>query len=235
MQTYKFHQGETDGVILDLKYNARDIPQRKTKKKAIEEYFEHKTRMLNNSQRAIIRRRWVTMENLMSAEGRKNQIAASIMIDFDIKPRLNNNRGTAILVASSIYDACHYFRIFKTKIFGKYCGIITSYHPNPSSISSEPLDSEARYKFDTYKRFSYRVQGSKKKLIKLLKDLKKKGKKVISYGATYKSATVFNYCNINSSLIDFVIDTTKNKQGKYTPGKHLLIKHRYFFSVFKIF
>ena len=79
-------------------------------------------------------------------------------------------------------------------------------------------------KFDTYKRFSYRVQGSKKKLIKLLKDLKKKGKKVISYGATYKSATVFNYCNINSSLIDFVIDTTKNKQGKYTPGKHLLIK-----------
>ena len=79
-------------------------------------------------------------------------------------------------------------------------------------------------KFDTYKRFSYRVQGSKKKLIKLLKDLKKKGKKVISYGATYKSATVFNYCNINASLIDFVIDTTKNKQGKYTPGKHLLIK-----------
>lgn len=79
-------------------------------------------------------------------------------------------------------------------------------------------------KFDTYKRFSYRVQGSKKKLIKLLKNLKKKGKKVISYGATYKSATVFNYCNINSSLIDFVIDTTKNKQGKYTPGKHLLIK-----------
>ena len=109
--------------------------------------------MLNNSQRAIIRRRWVTMENLMSAEGRKNQIATSIMIDFDIKPRLNRDRGTAILVASSIYDACHYFRIFKNKDFGKYCGIITSYQPSPNLISSEPSDSEERYKFDTYKEF----------------------------------------------------------------------------------
>ncbi len=79
-------------------------------------------------------------------------------------------------------------------------------------------------KYSTYKKFSYRVQNSKKKLIKLLKNLKKKKKKIISYGATYKSATVFNYCNIDSSLIDFVIDNTKNKQGKYTPGKHLLIK-----------
>ena len=153
IHTYKFHQGVTDGVVLDLKYEARDIPQRIISKKAIEDYFENKTKMLNNSQKAILRHRWVTMENLMSAEGRKNQITASIMIDFDIKPRLNNNRGTAILVASSIYDACHYFRIFKTKDFGKYCGIITSYQPNPSFISSEPLNSEERYKFDTYKNF----------------------------------------------------------------------------------
>jgi type I restriction enzyme R subunit len=153
IHTYKFHEGVADGVVLDLKYEARDVPQRITSKKAIEEYFERKTKMLNNSQRAILRRRWATMENLMSAEGRKNQIAASIIIDFDIKPRLNNDRGTAILVASSIYDACHYFRIFKAKDFGKFCGIITSYQPNVNLISSEPLDSEERYKFDTYKKF----------------------------------------------------------------------------------
>ena len=153
IHTYKFHQGVTDGVVRDRRYEARDVPQRITSKKAIEDYFEHKTKMLNNSQRAIIRRRWVTMENLMSAEGRKNQIATSIMIDFDIKPRLNRDRGTAILVASSIHDACHYFRIFKNKDFGKYCGIITSYQPSPSLISSEPSDSAERYKFDTYKEF----------------------------------------------------------------------------------
>jgi len=115
------------------------------------EYFERKTKILNKTQKAIIRNRWATMENLMSAQERKERIAASIIIDFDIKPRLNNNRGTAILVAASIYDACHYFRIFKAKDFGKYCGIVTSYQPKPNSISDEPTNSDERYKFDTYK------------------------------------------------------------------------------------
>ena len=100
IHTYKFHEGVEDGVVLDLKYEARDVPQKLTKPKAIEDYFESKTKMLNKVQKAIIRHRWVTMENLMSAAERKERIAASIIIDFDTKPRLNNNRGTAILVAS---------------------------------------------------------------------------------------------------------------------------------------
>ena len=75
----------------------------------------------------------------------------------------------------------------------------------------------------TYKKFASRVKKSKTDLINLLKNLKRKGKKIISYGATYKSATIFNYCNVNNNLIDYVTDTTKNKQGKFTPGKHLPI------------
>ena len=93
IHTYKFHEGVEDGVVLDLKYEARDVPQKLTKPKAIEDYFESKTKMLNKVQKAIIRHRWVTMENLMSAAERKERIAASIIIDFDTKPRLNNNRG----------------------------------------------------------------------------------------------------------------------------------------------
>ena len=150
IHTYKFHEGVQDGVILDLKYEARDVPQRLTSEKAIEDYFDRKTRTLNNFQKAIIRKRWATMEELMSAEERKARIAASIIHDFDTKPRLNDNRGTAILVAASIYDACHYLRIFKTKTFGNYCGIITSFEPNHNAISREPENSDERYKFDTY-------------------------------------------------------------------------------------
>jgi len=60
-------------------------------------------------------------------------------------------------------------------------------------------------------------------LINLLTKLKKNNKKIISYGATYKSATIFNYCNIGTNFIDYVIDTTLNKQGKFTPGKHIPI------------
>ncbi len=78
-------------------------------------------------------------------------------------------------------------------------------------------------KLATFKKFAKRVIKSKKKLIALLKDLKKKNKKIISYGATYKSTTVFNYCKIGTRYLNYIIDTTKNKQGKFTPGMHIPI------------
>lgn len=150
IHTYKFHQAVADKVVLDLKYEARDVPQRLTSPKAIEAYFEHKTRGLNNFQKAVLRARWATMERLMSAGERKQRIIHSIIEDFDLKPRLNNDRGTAILVASSIYDACHYFRLFQNSPFGQFCGIITSYEPQPGAITLEPANSDERYKYDTY-------------------------------------------------------------------------------------
>lgn len=150
IHTYKFHQAVADKVVLDLKYEARDVPERLTSPKAIEEFFEKKTKTLNNFQKAILRKRWATMEELMSAGERKQRIIFSIIHDFDTKPRLDNNRGTAILVAASIYDACHYFRLFQNTTFGPYCGIITSFEPNHNAISREPPNSDERYKFDTY-------------------------------------------------------------------------------------
>jgi type I restriction enzyme R subunit len=98
----------------------------------------------------LLRGRWATLEKLMSAAERKQRIIANIIEDFSLKPRLNNDRGTAILVAASIYDACHYFRLFQNTPFGPYCGIITSYDPNHNAISREPANSDERYKFDTY-------------------------------------------------------------------------------------
>lgn len=150
IHTYKFHQAVADKVVLDLKYEARDVPQRLTSQRAIDQWFEQKTKGLNNFQKSVLRRRWATMEELMSAEERKARIAAGIIHDFAVKARLNNDRGTAILVAASIYDACHYFRIFQAKPFGQYCGIVTSFEPNHNAISREPKDSDERYKFDTY-------------------------------------------------------------------------------------
>lgn len=150
IHTYKFDEAVADKVVLDLKYEARDVPQRLTSKKAVDAWFEQKTRGLNNFQRSVLRKRWATMEELMSAGERKQRIIADIIHDFGVQPRLNNDRGTAILVAASIYDACHYFRLFQNTPFGKYCGIITSYEPNHNAISREPKDSDERFKFDTY-------------------------------------------------------------------------------------
>ena len=78
-------------------------------------------------------------------------------------------------------------------------------------------------KFNSYKKFANRVLNSKKKLKNLLNLLKKIKKLIISYGATYKSTTVFNFCKLNSKLIKYVTDTTLNKQGKFTPGTHIRI------------
>ncbi len=131
IHTYKFHEGVADRVILDLKYEARDVPQRLTSQAAIDKWFEQKTRGLNNFQKAELRKRWATMEELMSAGERKQRIIADIIEDFSLKPRLNSDRGTAILVAASIYDACHYYRLLQNTSFGAYCGIITLVRAEP--------------------------------------------------------------------------------------------------------
>jgi SAM-dependent methyltransferase len=91
---------------------------------------------------------------------------------------------------------------------------------------NETIYSEKKAGLDklaTFLNFSKKVQKSKKDLINLLKKLKQKNKKIISYGATYKSTTIFNYCNLGKKYFSYVTDTTFNKQGKYTPGKHIPI------------
>jgi type I restriction enzyme R subunit len=150
IHTYKFNEAVADKVVLDLKYEARAVPQRLISPKAVDDWFEKAAKGLNNYQKSILRKRWATMEELMSSGERKQRIMADIIHDFGVRPRLSNERGTAILVAASIYDACHYYRLFQNTSFGKHSGLITSFEPNHNAISQEPKDSDERYKFDTY-------------------------------------------------------------------------------------
>ncbi|RZL65966.1 MAG: HsdR family type I site-specific deoxyribonuclease [Variovorax sp.] len=150
IHTYKFDQAVADKVVLDLKYEARDVPQRLTSPEHVDAWFEKAAKGLNNFQKSVLRKRWATMEELMSSGERKQRIIADINHDFGVRPRLNNDRGTAILVAASIYDACHYYRLFQNSPLEPHCGLITSYEPNHNAISQEPKDSDERYKFDTY-------------------------------------------------------------------------------------
>jgi len=76
----------------------------------------------------------------------------------------------------------------------------------------------------TYKLFATRVKKSKIKLQKILNKIKSFNTEIVGYGATYKSATVYNYCNINAKKINYIVDTTINKQNKFTPGSHIKIK-----------
>jgi len=169
IHTYKFQQAVADKVVLDLKYEARDVPQRLGSRAAIDAWFEQKTKGLNNFQKAVVRKRWATLEELMSAQERKQRIIASIIEDFSLKPRLNNDRGTAILVAASIYDACHYFRLLQNTSFGQYVGIVTSFEPNHNAISREPSNSDERYKYDTYTQHVLKGFASPEKYLSEIK------------------------------------------------------------------
>lgn len=150
IHTYKFDEAVRDKVVLDLKYEARTVPQRLGSPQAVDQWFTNKTRDLNAYQKAVLRKRWATMEDLMSSGERKARIVANIIEDFNLKPRLISERGTAILVAASIYDACHYYRLFQSTELAGRVAVITSYEPNHNLISREPPGSDERYKFDTY-------------------------------------------------------------------------------------
>lgn len=150
IHTYKFPQAVADKVVLDLKYEAREVPQQLGNRQKIEDYFATKTRRLNNFQKAALRKRWATMEELLSSKERKDRIINSILEDFDTRRRLSDGRGTAILVADEIYDACHYFRLFQNTEFGRHVGIVTSFVPDKSLYSKAPAGSDYRYKYETY-------------------------------------------------------------------------------------
>ena len=60
--------------------------------------------------------------------------------------------------------------------------------------------------------------------MEILSRLKNNNKKIIGYGATAKVNTVLNFCKIKSETLDYFIDTTPGKIGKFMPGSHLYIQ-----------
>ena len=89
------------------------------------------------------------------------------------------------------------------------------------------INLEKKLKLDdisTYRNFANSVKKSKTDLVQLLKKIKKNGKSISAYGATSKSTTIFNYCNIKKNLIENYYDNTKIKQNKFSPGMHIPVK-----------
>ncbi|MFC0105622.1 methyltransferase domain-containing protein [Kibdelosporangium aridum] len=76
----------------------------------------------------------------------------------------------------------------------------------------------------TFDKFGDAITATRDKLVSLLLDLRAVGQRIIGYGATSKSATVANYCNLGSEIIPFVCDSTPEKQGLLTPGTHIPIR-----------
>jgi hypothetical protein len=78
-------------------------------------------------------------------------------------------------------------------------------------------------KIETYTRFDERVRETKRKILEVLIDAKRHGKRVVGYGAPGKGNTLLNYCGIRTDFIDFTVDRNPYKHGRFLPGTHIPI------------
>ena len=97
---------------------------------------------------------------------------------------------------------------------------------DPTPTVSRLLEQEVARgvnQFGYYRDFAGRVEQVKDSLRRLLADLKGRGARIAAYGAAAKGSTLLNYCGIGQELLDFVVDRSPHKQGRYMPGVHLPI------------
>ncbi len=155
IHTYKFDEAVDDRVVLDLRYEARDVPQYLGNKDKIDDWFENKTAALSNVAKALLKERWARMEKLFSSKERMPRIVADICQDMDTKRSLQCGYGNALLVADSIYQACRYWELFQDTDLKGHCAVVTSYEANVSDIKDEATgagDTEEKVKYEITKR-----------------------------------------------------------------------------------
>ena len=154
IHTYRFDEAVKDKVVLDLRYEARDIDQHITSQGRIDQWFDAKTRGLNDVALAQLKQKWGTMQKVLSSQSRLEMIVDDILLDMEIKDRLQSGRGNAMLVSSSIYQACKFYELFISHGFDR-CAIVTSYKPSPSDIKGEETGeglTERLKQYDIYNK-----------------------------------------------------------------------------------
>jgi len=150
IHTYKFDEAVDDGVVLDLRYEARTIDQDLTSPAKIDAWFDAKTKGMTDLSKAELKKRWGTVQKVVSSEPRARQIVDDILFDMETRPRLMDGRGNAILIGSSIYQACKFYELFCQAGFKGKCAIVTSYDPQAGDIAKEDSGDGATERLRQY-------------------------------------------------------------------------------------
>ncbi len=158
IHTYRFNEAVKDGVVLDLLYEARDVDQHVHDQKSIDQWFDTITANMNDLPKAELKQQWGTMQKVLSSKSRLEKIAFDIIKDFKIKPRLKDGRGNAILVSSSIYEACRYYEILQGFGFKK-CAIVTSFEPSAESTKGEATGEGETERIEQYAIYQKMLNG----------------------------------------------------------------------------
>ena len=162
IHTYKFDEAVEDGVVLDLRYEARDIEQNLAEDVTFDSIFEHKTKNLLPAKKEELKKRWARMQNLFSAKERVQRIVTDICMDMGLKPALRDGWGNAMLVCESVYQAYRFWAMFSDALspLKDHCAVVTSYGGDEPSLAEaftgEQL-TEAEYKH----RMNLAMRGEK--------------------------------------------------------------------------
>lgn len=170
---YKFDEAVRDKVVLDLRYEAREVEQNVVQQEKIDAWFEAKTRGLTSVAKAKLKQRWGNLQKMFSSKARLGQIVADIVFDMETKPRLHDGRGNAMLVAGSIFQACKFYELFQeTELKGK-CAIVTSYEPTAGDIRTETVGDDGETEIvEQYEIYMKMLNGKEPKAFE--KEVKEK-------------------------------------------------------------
>ncbi len=182
IHTYKYDEAVNDGVVLDLRYEARDIDQDIVSPDKIDQWFDLKTKALTDVAKAQLRQRWGTMQKVLSSQDRLQKIVADVLLDMERCDRLKSGRGNAMLVSGSIYSACRIFEMFQQHGLEGKSAIVTSYRPSPSDIKGEETGeglTEKLRQYEIYRKmlashFDEPEETAMHKVRKFEKDVKKR-------------------------------------------------------------
>jgi SAM-dependent methyltransferase len=140
----------------------------------------------------------------------------------------------SFLTVSAVFER-HGLTLFDVERLPTHGGSLRIYACH-SEERTRPLSERARALLElekhaclrdiaTYARFGEQVRETKRALLEFLIDAKRAGNRIVGYGAPGKGNTLLNYCGIGTDFLDFTVDRNPYKQGKYTPGMHIPIRH----------
>ncbi len=176
---YKFNEAVSDKVVLDLNYEARSVEQYVSNPEKLDEYFELKTQGLNDAAKTELKKKWVNLQKVFSTKDRLARIVQDVVLDMAKLPRLRSEKGNAMLVAESVYNACRYFELFLETELKDKVAVITSYEPNIADLKDCGIDeSEESYKYRAYCKMlqNFFNEKDEKKALNKIKEFEEKVK-----------------------------------------------------------
>jgi SAM-dependent methyltransferase len=140
----------------------------------------------------------------------------------------------SFLTASRVF-AAHGLRLYDVEELPTHGGSLRVYGAHrddaakPDTARAAAMrerEREAGYeRLETYTRFGAQVQADKRRILQFLIGLKDEGRRIAGYGAPAKANTLLNYCGVRCDFLDYTVDLSPYKQGRYLPGTHIPIRH----------